>query len=66
MTDRKELEKWLSDLRAEHRNLDAEIATLTEAPPYDHLDVQRLKRKKLGLKDRIARIEGDLYPDIIA
>jgi hypothetical protein len=66
MTDRKALEKKLIELRTEHRDLDEAIAALGKAVPYDHLKVQRLKKRKLGLKDRISRVEGELYPDIIA
>ena len=66
MTDRKALEKKLIELRTEHRDLDEAIGALGKAVPYDHLKVQRLKKRKLGLKDRISRVEGELYPDIIA
>ena len=66
MTDRKALEKKLIELRTEHRDLDEAIAALGKTVLYDHLKVQRLKKRKLGLKDRISRVEGELYPDIIA
>lgn len=55
----------LAALRAEHRDLDAAIAAL-EGGPADALSLRRLKKKKLMLRDRIARIEDMLYPDIIA
>jgi hypothetical protein len=50
----------------EHRDLDAAIAALHEEGRADPLTLQRLKKKKLALKDRIARIEDELTPDIIA
>ncbi len=50
----------------EHRDLDEAISALSISRPYDTLKVQRLKKRKLGLKDEIARIESDIYPDIIA
>ncbi len=56
----------LEVLRREHRDLDESIAALHEGGRADALTLQRLKRKKLALKDRIARIEDELTPDIIA
>lgn len=56
----------LAQLRDEHRGLDAEIEALGGSPLSDRLTLQRLKKRKLALKDRIARIEDQLYPDIIA
>jgi len=56
----------LARLREEHRALDAEIAGVGEPSLADRLELQRLKKRKLALKDRIARIEDQLYPDIIA
>jgi hypothetical protein len=61
-----ELIKTLTLLKSEHRDLDAAIAALTEARPIDQLQVARLKKRKLRLKDQIARIEDGLLPDIIA
>ncbi len=66
MTKRTELEKILIELRTEHRDLDEAITALSGSRPLDSLKVQRLKKRKLGLKDRIVRLEGQLYPDIIA
>jgi hypothetical protein len=66
MSEREELRKRLAELTAEHRELDAAIAALTETPPFDQLQAQRLKRRKLALKDTIRRIEDMLTPDIIA
>lgn len=56
----------LQILLREHRDLDDAIAALHEAGRADPLTLQRLKKKKLALKDRIARIEDELTPDIIA
>ena len=66
ITKRTELEKRLIELRMEHRDLDEAISALSVSRPYDTLKVQRLKKRKLGLKDEIVRLEGDIYPDIIA
>lgn len=56
----------LEVFRREHRDLDEAIRALTEKGTGDQLTVQRLKKKKLQLKDLIARIEDRLLPDIIA
>jgi hypothetical protein len=56
----------LTALTLEHRDLDDVIARLSERMPYDQLQLQRLKKRKLALKDQISKIESDLLPDIIA
>ena len=56
----------LGVLQQEHRDLDAAIAAMEEGTRPDLLAVRRLKKQKLALKDRIARIEDELTPDIIA
>lgn len=56
----------LAALRREHRDLDEAITALDEAGRGDALTLRRLKKRKLALKDRIARIEDELTPDIIA
>lgn len=61
-----ELRKRLELLRSEHRDLDAAIAALTEAGSTDQLQIARLKKRKLRLRDQIAQIEDGLLPDIIA
>ncbi len=53
-------------LRGEHRDLDLAISVLQERHPGDVLTLKRLKKKKLALKDRIARLQDRLNPDIIA
>ncbi|WP_293904627.1 DUF465 domain-containing protein [Phenylobacterium sp.] len=60
------LESRLWDLRQDHADLDASIQALSLAPLPDLIVIGRLKRKKLALKDEIARIEDFLNPDIIA
>ncbi len=56
----------LEVLRREHRDLDDAIHALQEKGTGDQLTLQRLKRKKLALKDEIARNEDNIIPDIIA
>ncbi|RMD91094.1 MAG: DUF465 domain-containing protein [Alphaproteobacteria bacterium] len=56
----------LEVLRSEHRDLDAAIAALEESGRGDQLQIRRLKKKKLLLKDKIAALEDSLFPDIIA
>lgn len=66
MEDIEELEQKLEELRIEHRDLDIVIQQLTDNPPIDFLRMQRLKKRKLALKDQIIKIENMLIPDIIA
>ena len=61
-----ELRKRLELLRSEHGALDAAITALGEAGSTDQLQIARLKKRKLRLKDQIAQIEDVLLPDIIA
>lgn len=56
----------LKELEQEHRDLDLAIESLEERMPYDRLTIQRLKKKKLGLKDEITKLHDALLPDIIA
>jgi len=53
-------------LRDEHRDLDEIIARLAEKAPFNLLQLQRLKKRKLLLKDQITKLESQLLPDIIA
>ncbi|KAB2914832.1 MAG: DUF465 domain-containing protein [Hyphomicrobiaceae bacterium] len=64
--DERELREQLMRLRAEHRDLDAEIVALEDSAAADQLHIKRLKKKKLALKDRIIAVEDQLLPDIIA
>ena len=68
MTDQEEraLREQLARLQQEHRDLDAAIAALASSPGSDLIQVQRLKKRKLILRDRISFIEDQLTPDIIA
>lgn len=61
-----ELRKRLEALRIEHRDLDAAIDALSAAGPIDQLQIARLKKRKLRLKDQITMLEDHLIPDIIA
>ncbi len=61
-----ELRKKLTALRSEHRDLDAAIEALTNAGATDQMQIARLKKRKLRLRDEIAAIEDSLLPDIIA
>jgi hypothetical protein len=56
----------IAALKTEHRDLDDEIARASDQVPPDTLLLQRLKKRKLALKDRIAKLENSLLPDIIA
>jgi hypothetical protein len=63
LTDRDNLLRRLHALRSEHRDLDTVITRITEIGPMDQIQVQRLKKRKLGLKDEISRLESLLIPD---
>jgi hypothetical protein len=65
-TDDKNVRLKLTQLRQEHRDLDEAIIALEDAAQRDQLRLTRLKKRKLGLKDEIARLEDHLLPDIIA
>ena len=64
--DREELSRRLEELKIEHRDLDDVIARLAEDGPFNQLQIQRLKKRKLLLKDQMIRLESQLLPDIIA
>lgn len=64
--DREQLLQKLEELKSQHRDLDDVIARITEEVPFDQLQMQRLKKRKLQLKDQISVIENLLLPDIIA
>jgi hypothetical protein len=60
------LKTKLAALKIEHRDLDDVIARIAEHRPFDQLRLQRIKKRKLLLKDQISKIESELLPDIIA
>jgi hypothetical protein len=64
--EERELRAKLARLYQEHRDLDAAIEALQHTPGSDILQVQRLKKRKLQLRDQITFIEDQLTPDIIA
>ena len=61
-----EVMRWLKEIRVEHRDLDEVIQYLIETGHKDHMKVQRLKKRKLRLKDSIAKLESQLIPDLDA
>lgn len=65
-TDKAALIGQLEDLRQQHRDLDGAIDSLERSGTGDQLQLRRLKKKKLKLKDEISDIEDQLLPDIIA
>ena len=60
------LTRRLIELRIEHADLDAMIDRLVEQPPVDELALQRLKKRRLALRDMIARLEATTEPDDLA
>lgn len=60
------LKAKIEKLKVEHRDLDEAIARLADASPLNPVHLQRLKKRKLALKDLIAKLESQLLPDIIA
>jgi hypothetical protein len=65
-TERAEIQRQIERLRQEHRDLDAAIDALNNAGAVDRLQMQRIKKRKLALRDRIAQLEDLTTPDIIA
>ncbi|HZL38823.1 MAG TPA: DUF465 domain-containing protein [Pseudolabrys sp.] len=64
--EERDLRERLARLHQEHRDLDAAIAALAMSPGSDLIQVQRLKKRKLVLRDKIRAVEDQLTPDIIA
>jgi hypothetical protein len=64
--DTQDWQAELAHLQQEHRDLDSAIAALQMSPARDALQLQRLKKRKLQLRDRIAFVEDQITPDIIA
>lgn len=61
-----EIQQRLEALRSEHRDLDAAILALLDTSAADQLQVARLKKRKLKLRDEMSMLEDQLVPDIIA
>lgn len=66
MSDLESLKEQLEVLKLEHRDLDDVIERVSTTPTSDQLQINRLKKRKLALKDQIAVLESRLLPDIIA
>lgn len=66
MEDLAEISRQLMELRIEHRDLDAVIARLSADPTSDELQLRRMKKRKLRLKDMISYLENKLIPDLDA
>ena len=66
MNEQEKLQEFLLQLKAEHRDLDDAISALSQRAVPDMVQIQRLKKRKLALRDEIMRIESKLLPDIIA
>ena len=64
--EEQDLQRWLEELRIEHRDLDEVIAHLVETRHHDSMRIQRLKKRKLKLKDMISKVESELIPDLDA
>jgi hypothetical protein len=64
--EKAEIRRRLHDLEVEHHDLDDVIVRLAADPAQDRLQLQRLKKRKLVLKDQIQRLRARLIPDIIA
>ncbi len=64
--DEAEIRERIEYLRLEHRDLDAAIDALRQAPMPDMIQLQRFKKRKLRMKDEISLLEDQLIPDIIA
>lgn len=64
--DEAQIQKRLEALRTEHRDLDSAIEALRALGSSDQLQIARLKKRKLMLKDEITALENQLIPDIIA
>jgi 5-(carboxyamino)imidazole ribonucleotide mutase len=65
-SNERELRELLAKLQMEHRDLDHEILELEGSAHADQLQIKRLKKRKLQLKDQIKSVEDQLTPDIIA
>lgn len=62
----KQIKATIAELELEHRDLDQLIDQLVRDPAFEELHIKRLKKRKLQLKDQLARLEDDLIPDFLA
>ena len=60
------IQNQIATMESEHRDLDSVIEQLGEVLPFDQLKLQRLKKRKLFLKDEMAKLRSQILPDIIA
>ena len=65
-SDKQRLQQAIAELKQEHRNLDITILKMAENVHVNQLDIGRLKRQKLKVKDAIAKFESDLIPNLHA
>lgn len=65
-SDTADVVNQLAELKLEHRDLDAAIERMAQTPGADELQLRRLKKRKLRIKDLIARLESELIPDLDA
>ncbi len=65
-SEKKLLLQKIELLKQEHREIDGEISSMNRALSSDQLQIQRLKKRKLALKDEITRLENSIVPNIIA
>jgi len=66
MENQESIRRRIAELRIEHRNLSNVIDRVSKPEPFDQLKIQRLKKRKLELKDKIQRLRSKLIPDDIA
>ncbi|MFP6816079.1 MAG: DUF465 domain-containing protein [Pseudomonadales bacterium] len=66
LMDNAEIERWLAELKIEHHDLDEVIHHLIQSKHHDSMRVQRLKKRKLKLKDMMTKLESQLIPDLDA
>lgn len=66
MNQQEDLQERLAQLKAEHRDMDDAIHALSQRPMPDMIQIQRLKKRKLYLRDEIMKLDSALLPDIIA
>jgi hypothetical protein len=65
-SDTADVVNQLAELKLEHRDLDVAIERMAQTPGADELQLRRLKKRKLRIKDLIARLESELIPDLDA